>query len=330
MLGTWRVELFPCTLPDGTKVYLVDTPGFDDTHKGDADILREIANWLDQAYAKEIKLTGIVYLHRIFDNRLTGSAMKNLRMFRKLCGDQGLGSVILATTQWSKVTLEEGDAKERELRSKPSMWKTLVEKGAKIWRQDRDEASAMQILEYLVKQGRRTFLNIQEEMANGAKLEDTAAGSEVLEELKRQQAQFDQEIKELRDEMEEAIAQKDREKQNEIKEMTEEYTRKQQEAIENERKLAADSEKLRRQKEHEDQAERQRMQEDLLRKTAEVARSEAELEFLKERHQLNLDKQWSDLDALHARAEVELLKKEQERLEDELRKSKAKSGCVIL
>jgi hypothetical protein len=217
---------------------LVDTPGFNNTHKGDADILQEIVDWLNQAYNKEIKLTGIVYLHRIFDNRMTGLGMKHWRMFRKLCGDHGLGSVVLATTQWSKVSLEEGESMEHELISRPSMWKTLIEKGAKPWRQDKDKASAFRILDYLVKRGRLTYLDIQGKMALGAKLEGTAAAAaEVLEECKQQNARFAQEMKETGQETQEVIAQKVRETQDELKELIKEPTEK-QEAIDNERKLA--------------------------------------------------------------------------------------------
>jgi hypothetical protein len=326
---------------------LIDTPGFDDTHKGDADILCEIADWLDQAYTRQIKLTGIVYLHRIFDNRLAGSAMKNLRMFRKLCGDQGLGSVVLVTTQWSRVSLEEGEQRELELRSKPSMWKTLLEKGANIWRQDKDKASAFQILQFLIKRGRRTYLNIQEEMASGAKLEDTAAGSEVLEDIKKAQAKFDEEMTGLREEMKEAIAQRDREKQEEVEAMMQDFKKQQEEALENERKLAATREELRNQKEEEDRIERQRMYENLLRQTAEVTRSQAELEFLKKKHELDLGKQKSDIDAANYRAEMERMRQEgmkYNRMEQELRtannrivglqkdlrKKKDKGDCLIL
>jgi hypothetical protein len=269
---------------------LVDSPGFDDTNRSDADILREIAVWLDKAYIKQVKLTGIVYLHRIFDNRLTGSAMKNLRMFRKLCGDQGLGSVVLATTHWSRVSADEGASRELELLWSPSMWKTLIEKGAAIRRQDNGKTSALQILEYLVKLHRQTYLEIQIEMAGGARLEETAAGSEVLEEVKQQKAKFDEEIKELRDEMEEAIASRDRQKQKEIKEMMEEFEKNKIKALENERKLAADRVQLRFDKLEEDRADRERIQNGLLHKMEQLARLVAELELSKQKDRIDLER----------------------------------------
>lgn len=35
---------------DNLRIVLVDTPGFDDTYRSDAEILRVIANWLTQRY----------------------------------------------------------------------------------------------------------------------------------------------------------------------------------------------------------------------------------------------------------------------------------------
>ena len=65
----------------------MDIPGFDDTYKLDADILREIANYLTKACEINIKLTGIIYLHSISNVHLSGYGMKNIRIFKVLCGD---------------------------------------------------------------------------------------------------------------------------------------------------------------------------------------------------------------------------------------------------
>ena len=82
-------------LPDNQKIYVMDTPGFDDTFTNDIDTLRNIAGWLGDTYSHKITLSGIIYLHRIQDNKMQGAAMKNLRMFRKLVGNDGLNNVSL-------------------------------------------------------------------------------------------------------------------------------------------------------------------------------------------------------------------------------------------
>jgi hypothetical protein len=96
---TERLTVYPASLPGSQrKFWLVDTPGFDDSRTSDSEILRALAAWLTETYSANIRLTGILYLHRILDIRLGGSAMRNLRMFRKLVGEQNLASVVLATT----------------------------------------------------------------------------------------------------------------------------------------------------------------------------------------------------------------------------------------
>ena len=67
-------------------VYLIDTPGFDGTNKNDTEVLSEVATWLADSYQSKIRLHGIIFLHRITDNRLQGSAKRTLAMLRKLCG----------------------------------------------------------------------------------------------------------------------------------------------------------------------------------------------------------------------------------------------------
>jgi hypothetical protein len=132
----------------------VDTPGFDDTYKSDADILREIADYLTKACEINIKLTGIIYLHSISNVRLSGSGMKSIRIFKVLCGDNGLKIVVLATTFWSSITLEKGEEQETQLCTSP-MVQIMFENGSTVWRQDRSSASALEIIQYLIDLRRR-------------------------------------------------------------------------------------------------------------------------------------------------------------------------------
>ncbi|OCH83803.1 hypothetical protein OBBRIDRAFT_742684, partial [Obba rivulosa] len=68
------------------NVTLIDTPGFDDTTKSDTDILKMIAVYLSTTYENGYKLSGVIYIHRISDFRMTGVSRRNFTMFRKLCG----------------------------------------------------------------------------------------------------------------------------------------------------------------------------------------------------------------------------------------------------
>jgi hypothetical protein len=50
-----------------------------------------------------MKLTGIIYLRDIGAVRMTGSALRDLDLFVKLCGQNNLMSVALVTTKWDCV-----------------------------------------------------------------------------------------------------------------------------------------------------------------------------------------------------------------------------------
>lgn len=176
-----------CVSKTDKRLFLIDTPGFDDTHKSDTDILREVADWLQRAYQNRILLSGIIYLHRITDVRMGGSAMKNLRMFKKLCGDNGLANVVLATTMWSSGVDEKTAVyREEQLRTQPDFWAKMVEKGSKIFRHDRGAASATEIVDYLISRKQTVVLDIQRELVDERKtLQDTAAGAEIQAEIER-------------------------------------------------------------------------------------------------------------------------------------------------
>jgi len=185
--GTATLSIHPATI-DNSTIYLIDTPGFDDTNRTDTDILREIASWLERSYEADIKLAGIIYLHRIQDNRVGGSGVKNIHMFRELCGTNGLSSVVLATTMWDALPTDKAEEREDELKTKPEFWGSLVEHGCAVIRQDDGLASATKIIQYIQSQRRPITLQIQEEIAvDGKELHETAAGEVLKAELEEQQ-----------------------------------------------------------------------------------------------------------------------------------------------
>jgi hypothetical protein len=68
-----------------------------------------------------------MYLHRISDLRMQGSALRNQRMFKQLCETNNLSSVILATTHWKNaegvgIPEEVGKARIEELRETTDFW----------------------------------------------------------------------------------------------------------------------------------------------------------------------------------------------------------------
>ncbi|CZR65995.1 uncharacterized protein PAC_15895 [Phialocephala subalpina] len=119
-------------------IFLIDTPGFDDTSRSETEILREIAGALQVLTNLRVDLYGIIYLHRITDPRVSGAAMKSLRVLEKICGDEAYRNVFLVTTMWNRLEDTEGGDKigedrEAGLCEKP-FWGTLREEGAMAMR----------------------------------------------------------------------------------------------------------------------------------------------------------------------------------------------------
>ena len=75
-----------------------------------------------------ILLNGLVYLHRIIDPRISGTARSNMRLFRELCGNDNLNNVVLGTTFWTAVDDGVGQKREKQLLADPKFWKPMAEK----------------------------------------------------------------------------------------------------------------------------------------------------------------------------------------------------------
>lgn len=200
---TQDVDYYGTTI-QGTEVWFIDTPGFDDSGRTDAQILEQIGSWLANAHRKNYKINGIIYLHRINDNRMKGSNLKNLRMFKKLVGMDYLKNVVLATTMWDCVSREEGDVREAEL--KRLYWDELSKFGMQVRRLDED-GKDLSIVSELMKNIDPQPLLIQKELVDeGKSLNQTSAGKEVLDEVIRATEELKAQLKEVTEELSEAKA----------------------------------------------------------------------------------------------------------------------------
>ncbi|KAK7032286.1 hypothetical protein VNI00_013245 [Paramarasmius palmivorus] len=198
---TDAVQVSPIFELRGRRVTLIDTPGFDDTYKSDADILKMIAAFLATMYEHKRTLTGIIYLHRISDYRMGGISRRNFKIFRELCGDNTLKNVVIATNMWGGVDKEIGEAREAQLMKEDKFFKPVLDKGAQIVRHDNTPETARAILLHLVE-NRPLPLRIQTELIDQRKdLSETAAGAELNRELKEHLRKHELEMKELQKEV---------------------------------------------------------------------------------------------------------------------------------
>ncbi|KAF8557902.1 hypothetical protein OG21DRAFT_1481907 [Imleria badia] len=168
----------------GVRVVLVEMPGFDDTYRQDSDILRVIADWLTKKYpdGTTLKIAGIIYTHRITNNRMSGTAYKNLQMFGRLCGDTPLPRTSLVMTMWDQRVLIAGGAKPEKFYNTPE--------------------SAQNVIDHFIKMGNDgEELLLQEELVKQQKrLNETEAGKLLFNRLQKLLADQRKMLKELAEE----------------------------------------------------------------------------------------------------------------------------------
>ncbi|PVF91296.1 hypothetical protein CPB86DRAFT_878600 [Serendipita vermifera] len=148
-------------------------------------------------YRAGVLLSGILYLHRITDNRAGGVAVRNFSMFRKLCGAETLKNVVIATTMWQKEEREVALEREEELRNDPKFFKHAIGSGASLRRHDGSLQSAQALLRELVKNS-PSALRVQRQVVDEKKdLDQTDAGIELAQEQQRIVEKYEKKMKEL-------------------------------------------------------------------------------------------------------------------------------------
>lgn len=261
-------------------VYLIDTPGFDDTFTSDTDILKNIAVFLSGSYRRGAQLTGIVYIHRISDNRLTGSSLRNIKMFKELCGDDAYKHVVLSTSMWGKEDYSVSVGRESELKDENGFWGFMHSRGSPIMRWDNDRASALSIVDHLLK-GRMkngpATLQIQRELVDeNRELERTSAGQQVNKDLAEAKRKWAAEIEQLREEHQQAMEERDRDLAERLQKQEEDLQDKLKQADKAQEDLKVNLEQLLKEKTEEYEKTQKKLQEDLIRATEQLDAYETE------------------------------------------------------
>ena len=139
-------------------------------------------------------------------------------MFRKLCGDTASKNVVLVTNMWGEVSRDIGEAREEELSS--NFFKPALKLGARMVRHHNTIQSAHSIIR-MIAANRPVVLRIQRELVDKRKdIVDTTAGKVINRELNEQIRRHQAELKEVQEEMEQAMKGKDEETRQELEEET--------------------------------------------------------------------------------------------------------------
>lgn len=86
------------------------------------------------SYRRDIKLAGLLYLHRITDNRVTHTLLNQLPLLRRLCGPDAYSIIRFVTTGWDLLRdKRKGEIVEQEFRSSFYV-KSFLESGSQMRR----------------------------------------------------------------------------------------------------------------------------------------------------------------------------------------------------
>ncbi|KAG7291042.1 hypothetical protein NEMBOFW57_001052 [Staphylotrichum longicolle] len=270
----------------GRRVFLIDTPGFDDTFRSDIDVLKDVAFFFSNTYKRDVALAGIVYLHPISHNRFAGSDVRHLSMFRRMCGDDG-------------PDLAMAKDREDELRSTDGFWGLMSSRGSRMMRFQGNEPSALEIVYHLIQMREKKgnfVLTIQKELVDEKKdLDATLAGKELRKEIDKATAQYRKKLDSLKADHDEAMKRRDEEMLKILDGQRREFEEKLAEADQAQEQLRIDMERLSAQK------------------TAEFQRVLAEVERQKKQTEDLLNKKADELKKLHRQREADAAMAREER-----------------
>lgn len=221
--GTAEVKLYP--IPD-TKVFLMDTPGFDDTNFSDAKILESISKALVDAFYDRVVIQGALYIHPVTEAKMRGSGRKNLNMFNKVLGERGMAHCRLVTSKWSLQPEDVSNARVRELCERREFWKLLLDAGAKTVRFNDSMSSAIEIIKPLLQDDDFQPLLLDEVVNKKKPLSQTQAGQVVNDDIEEFKKASQAEIAEIRAEEAKARKAKDHDHAEQLRAEREEHETK--------------------------------------------------------------------------------------------------------
>jgi hypothetical protein len=185
---------------------MIDTPGFDHVMMSDVDVLRKIAEYLNDKYQKGIRLSGMIYLCSVTNGFLSKADQQSLVLFQKLCGYDSLPNVVFATTFRNITKPGARSTPDGELIATEDLLGSMISHGSAIMHHSGSRQSAKVILDWVLRNRRPLVLQIQKEFhVEKLTLKDTEVGRELDDRLSKQRRKFEQEMERLREEMARAL-----------------------------------------------------------------------------------------------------------------------------
>jgi len=131
---------------------------------------------------------------------MAGTALKNLRLFESLCGED-FNRIVLTTTMWDEVDEKTGRNRETDL--KKEYWEAMVERGSSIRRFLLTRPSAFEVLEPILREvSKRKTLLLQREVEDyKLKLNETRAGKTLSLQLEELVGSHEEKLNRIRSEL---------------------------------------------------------------------------------------------------------------------------------
>ncbi|ERF76641.1 hypothetical protein EPUS_04461 [Endocarpon pusillum Z07020] len=196
-ISSLKWEMNPGTSA-GRQTFLIDTPGFDDTNRCDTEILKEIVAFLTKLCVQKIRVTGLVYVHRITDSRRPGSAVKISKCFKSSVAHS-------ASRKWQGLGGTEAQAVSEE------------READRTFRHFEQRVSAEELFQWFLSLRHKVVLNIQRELVNDKlTLDQTEAGKLLQDTSARIKEMFEWEVRQLQIAIDDAHQEGDLQTENEL------------------------------------------------------------------------------------------------------------------
>ena len=156
---------------------------------------------------------------------MQGSALRNFRIFRELCGEDCFARITLCTTFWDlyKTKPSVPNARLEELKT-PEFWGEMISSGSKISKAPTERQGAALFFLSMTRP-ESLIMQIQREVVDeGKRLDKTAAMLSFLDlELKRQREEHEKATQEARARWQKEIAAKETQRNKELEAMRKEF-----------------------------------------------------------------------------------------------------------
>ncbi|EMD41303.1 hypothetical protein CERSUDRAFT_89874 [Gelatoporia subvermispora B] len=161
---------------DGRRVRLVLVPDLDRLEPlgNNAWILTALAKFLVSEYYAGRRISGAIYTHPIRERGIGPSVKRHIDMFRAICGREFSENVVVATTLWDRIDINNGAHNHEQCYQ--YHYKELVEEGATILEHNNALDSAQDIVRRLLRTQPEALRLQTELMEDGISLDQTNIG----------------------------------------------------------------------------------------------------------------------------------------------------------